>query len=582
MEPRAALILLGFFILAWIIIGYGVSYLIGPHATCRPNIMIILCLFLGLLVSLLLYNGYTTLALVLYIICMAASTANVLNLKLLPTTRSTQWSPVLLGPQAHLYIMPYSEQCFYTPILFFLMIPRLQPVSPIIQSISITPQSNEEQPQYISLIDPTLAMLFIILSSWSNVAIRRQATQNTLRSLFKHSCLYTCLFIQFLLNDNKNLFYHNTNVFRILKFRRSLNVSQLEYFSNILLFIASLLATGEQFFSRVPKNWYANCVSILNLLCGLLGIHFLLFPRRLASLSNLVSIVVLSCIMMGQFFDLFDGRVAEKWGSTKNGELFDDVADATSFGVAIGILIHHISASLMPHSDTPVFYVTVLPILVAGTYIFCVFYRLIRFVLNKRTQKVKGGVYFFFGLPSPATATMAGLLCVVFEQDWTPTRLLLWTPSLPPLLVKQILFSTSILVLCFITISNIPYPHLGRVLYRKGVLPQYFRIAIEALFVISAIHGMYYRTPLLMLCYLSFFSVLYLFTPIYADKLGWYNRNYTVKEKHDETLFLAQQKKVQRLERVYNNALAKLREINIQISPDSDTENTSPKSITTK
>lgn len=582
MEPRAALALLGLFILVWVIAGYGISRLIGSQTIYKANIVIILCLCLGLLVSLLLYNGYTTLALVLYIICMAASTANVLNLKLRTTTKPAKWNPWLLGTQARLYIMPYSEQCFYIPIIFFLMIPRLQPVSPIIQAIN--PQSTDEQTQYISLIDPALAMLFIILSSWSNVAIRRQAGQNTLRSLFKHACLYTCLFIQFLLNDNSNLFYHNTNVFRILKFRRSLNVSQLEYFSNVLLFIASLLVTTEQFLSRVPKNWYANCVSILNLLCGLLGIHFLLLPPRSATSSNLLSILVISCIMMGQLFDLFDGRVAEKWGSTKNGELFDDVADATSFGVAIGLLIYHISASLMPHSGTLTFYIAFWPLVVAGLYIFCVFYRLIRFVMNKRAQKVEGGVYFFFGLPSPATATMAGLLCVLFEQDWAFTRFLFWAPNLQLLILKQIIFSTSILTLCVLTISNIPYPHLGRALYRRGVLPQYFRIAIEAFFVISAIHGMYYRTPLLMLCYLSFFSVLYLFTPIYADKLGWYNRDFTVKEKHDETLFLAQQKKVERLERIYNKALARLQKINTQMpfGSNNDTNKTSSENVASK
>ncbi|EET01791.1 CDP-diacylglycerol--serine O-phosphatidyltransferase [Giardia duodenalis] len=561
MEPKAALALLVSFILVWVATGHGLSYLMGSQTVCNPNIMVSLCLFFGLLVSLLLYNGHTTLALMVYIICVAASTANILNLKpRIKLAKRPKWKPWLLGTQARLWIMPYSEQCFYIPILFFLMIPRLQPVSSIVQAINL--QSTDEQAPYISLIDPALAMLFIILSSWSNVAIRRQARQNTLRSLFKHSCLYTCLFIQFLLNDNKSLFYHDTNVFRILTFRRSLNVSQLEYFSNILLFFAALLVTIEQFLSRIPQNWYANCVSILNLFCGLLGIHFLISPPQSATSSNLLGILVLSCIMVGQLFDLFDGRVAEKWGSTKNGELFDDVADATSFGLAVGLLIRHVSRSLMSSSEGSKLRSDLWPIIIAGIYIFCVFYRLVRFVLNKRAQCVKGGVYFFFGLPSPATATMAGLLCVLFEQDWTFSRV--WTYNLSTSTIKQISFSVSVLILCLLTVSNIPYPHLGRVLYRRGVLPQSFRISIEALFVVSAIYGMYYRTPLLMLYCLGSLSVLYLFTPVYADKLGWYNRDFTVKEKHKETLFLVQQRKVARLEQMYTNALAKLKKINAQ------------------
>lgn len=559
MEPKAAFALLILFILVWVTAGYGLSHLMKSRTGSGANAMIRLCLGLGLIVSLLLYNGHTTLALVLYIVCMAASTANILNLETrTKSAKHTKWKPWLLGTQARLCITPYSEQCFYIPIFFFLMIPRLQPVSSVIQAIN--PQSIDEQATYISLIDPALAMLFIILSSWSNVTIRRQATRNTLRSLFKHSCLYTCLFIQFLLNDNKNLFHHDTNVFRILTFRRSLNVSHLEYFSNALLFIATLLVTIEQFLSRVPQNWYANCVSILNLLCGLLGIHFLVLPPGSTVSSGTLSVLVLSCIMMGQLFDLFDGRVAEKWGSTKNGELFDDVADATSFGIAVGLLIHHISSSFVPYSSG------LWSITLAGVYIFCVFYRLVRFILNKRAQQVKGGVYFFFGLPSPATATMAGLLCVLFEQDWTLSHFWFRTPNLPLPMLKQITFSTSVLVLCLLTISSVPYPHLGRVLYRRGVLPQSFRISVEALFVVSAIYGMYYRTSILILYCLGSFSVLYLFTPVYADKLGWYSRDFTIKEKHVETIILAQQKKIERLERMYTSALAKLKKLNAKVS----------------
>ena len=44
-------------------------------------------------------------------------------------------------------------------------------------------------------------------------------------------------------------------------------------------------------------------------------------------------------VLIGQFADLFDGRAADKWGSTPHGEIFDDVADFTSFGLATGLFV---------------------------------------------------------------------------------------------------------------------------------------------------------------------------------------------------------------------------------------------------
>jgi len=39
---------------------------------------------------------------------------------------------------------------------------------------------------------------------------------------------------------------------------------------------------------------------------------------------------------------MFDGRAAEKFGGTKNGALYDDIADFTSFGIGTGFYIFKI------------------------------------------------------------------------------------------------------------------------------------------------------------------------------------------------------------------------------------------------
>jgi len=93
-------------------------------------------------------------------------------------------------------------------------------------------------------------------------------------------------------------------------------------------------------------------------------------------------------IMAGQFADLFDGRAAERWGSTKHGELFDDIADFVSFSLATGFLIFRVSTNDL---ELP----PVVGILYGVFYAGCIVYRLIRFVVNKRKEGLVTGVKYF-------------------------------------------------------------------------------------------------------------------------------------------------------------------------------------------
>jgi CDP-diacylglycerol--serine O-phosphatidyltransferase len=143
----------------------------------------------------------------------------------------------------------------------------------------------------------------------------------------------------------------------------------------------------------------------------------------------------LGLVFLGQFLDLFDGRAAERWGSTPQGEMFDDVADGTSFGLTTGLVV---AASFL-HLWVGV--------AVAGLYLAAVVYRLVRFVIEKRKAGIPGGVFTFSGMPSPAGALLAGTACLLIPDDTFR---------------GAIVIVTSLLM-----VSRIPYPHFGRIILPK-------------------------------------------------------------------------------------------------------------------
>ncbi|MFA6815110.1 MAG: CDP-alcohol phosphatidyltransferase family protein, partial [Lentisphaeria bacterium] len=151
----------------------------------------------------------------------------------------------------------------------------------------------------------------------------------------------------------------------------------------------------------IPDEWYANTFTLANFLCGCCGIYLVFRHRYVASFVM---------IFIGQFFDLFDGRLARKFGSTKRGAFFDDIADATSFGLATGYLIFQALAF-----DEEVITIWI-AILITFFYVGCLLYRLYRFL--KPTKKLPPGI--FQGLPSPAAALLAGstvLACLQFQNN---------------------------------------------------------------------------------------------------------------------------------------------------------------------
>ncbi len=218
-------------------------------------------------------------------------------------------------------------------------------------------------------------------------------------------------------------------------------------YTKISLWGAVFLGFFSMFFKIVPSYWYANVLSILNFVCGLVGIYLVLALGRVD--------LAFAAVFIGQFLDLFDGRAADKWGSTPRGELLDDLADGTNFGGTIAIIIFaaveqtNIAAGLA--------------LLHFGT----TSYRLVRFLANKKKLGQTGGVEVFMGLPSPAGALVAGSIILLDV----------------PLEVKiGVVVANSLLM-----ISKVPYIHFGRVILPS--IPKIVTVIVLTLILVSVLVG---------------------------------------------------------------------------------------------
>ncbi|MFO7981975.1 MAG: CDP-alcohol phosphatidyltransferase family protein [Desulfuromonadales bacterium] len=237
--------------------------------------------------------------------------------------------------------------------------------------------------------------------------------------------------------------------------------------------ICTFLAFCSLAFKLIPNYWYANILSLMNLVCGLAGCWLVLSGRPPA--------YALGLVFLGQFLDLFDGRAAERWGSTPQGELFDDVADGTSFGLTIGLVV----AASFVHRWVGV--------AIGGLYLAAVAYRLVRFVMEKRKAGIAGGVLTFSGMPAPAGALLVGSACLLVSGD---------------AMRGVIVAATSLLM-----VSRIPYAHFGRAVLPK--IPKVVKVLGlgSFLFVLALGIRRDHYDPALAIAFVA--SLAYLVSPLF-------------------------------------------------------------------
>ena len=210
--------------------------------------------------------------------------------------------------------------------------------------------------------------------------------------------------------------------------------------ANSLLIFSIFLSVASMLFRFIPNNYYGNLLSFINLLCGCVALFLIILDKE-----NMIFAFFL--VFIGQFLDLYDGRVVRKWGGTKRGELYDDIADAVTFGFAVGFIIFAAIENFT------------LALILMLLHIVFTIYRLYRFTVNKRKQNLgrRKTVNVFQGLPSPASASFVGSSIIVLEKYQTIFS------------DKTVLFLQAITALLadFLMVSKIPYLH-----FAKEILPK--------------------------------------------------------------------------------------------------------------
>ncbi|NQU63341.1 MAG: CDP-alcohol phosphatidyltransferase family protein [SAR324 cluster bacterium] len=230
-----------------------------------------------------------------------------------------------------------------------------------------------------------------------------------------------------------------------------------------MLVCSVFLSFCSMFLKVIPNYWYANLLSIMNLICGLIGIALVIMFNQIGFAFALV--------FLGQFLDLFDGRAADRWGSTPKGELLDDLADGANFGGTISLII------------MAAFHYSMMGIFLGLFHFVCTIYRLYRFIVNKRKDGVEGGVKVFSGLPSPAAALISGSVALIQTSN--------------------VLKSGCIMLVSFLMISRLPYIHFGRVVL--PAIPKLIQVILLTLIMLAVWAG--FRPGYIQILYWTVFLI---------------------------------------------------------------------------
>lgn len=219
---------------------------------------------------------------------------------------------------------------------------------------------------------------------------------------------------------------------------------------NYIMASCNLLAFLSFYLKVIPDQWYANTLTFANFACGLVAIWIV------CKYDWFTTAFVL--IFVGQFFDLFDGRLARKFGSTKHGAIFDDIADATSFGFAAACIVYR-GLAFYESAIAPW-----LALLLALFYIICLLYRLYRFLYPDRPQTQ--GI--FQGMPSPAGALLVCSAVLAGMRFSHPA--------------SGLITAAVVVVSSCLMVSNLPYLHFGQSLWPN--LPRGIKLLLLVVLVI--------------------------------------------------------------------------------------------------
>ena len=315
------------------------------HPILHPNAISYMRLPLGIIGTVLVWCGYPTLALLVFAkTIMTDATDGIFARSCGLVSERGKW------------LDPFADKCVYfPPLLLFVATGRLSPA--LIGIIFLADLGSQ-------LVRPLLARL------------HRETAANNFGKL-KTISLFA-LILMVIESDMLGA------------------ILPIHLLVSSTLAVSTVLAISSLVFKFIPKKQYANILSTLNLLSGILAILLIVQGRPIEATV---------AVLAGQLFDLFDGRMARLYGGTRIGPWLDDFADGVSFGMVPAIFF----------IDT--YHANALSFGVGILYGLAVFYRLARFVLvDKKNPSLPAGI--FSGLPSPAGALLAMALCLMVPAPW--------------------------------------------------------------------------------------------------------------------------------------------------------------------
>lgn len=166
-------------------------------------------------------------------------------------------------------------------------------------------------------------------------------------------------------------------------------------------------------------------------------------------------------IVVALIFDVLDGRIARLTKTTSAfGAQYDSLADVISFGMAPAFLAY--SWVMKPFNRVGW--------MAAFLFLLCAALRLARFNITK--PDVKGD--YFIGLPTPAAAAVLASLVIGFED--------LFATRINPMVMVAVVYG-----LAFLMVSNIKYPAMKRLNFRKRVAFPRFLFVILFIYVLATI-----------------------------------------------------------------------------------------------
>ncbi len=166
-------------------------------------------------------------------------------------------------------------------------------------------------------------------------------------------------------------------------------------------------------------------------------------------------------IVVALIFDVLDGRIARLTKTTSAfGAQYDSLADVISFGMAPAFLAY--SWVMKPFNRVGW--------MAAFLFLLCAALRLARFNITK--PDVKGN--HFIGLPTPAAAAVLASLVIGFED--------LFSTRINPIVMVVVVYS-----LAFLMVSNIKYPAMKKLNFKKRVVFPRFLFVVFFIYVLAII-----------------------------------------------------------------------------------------------